>query len=253
MTRAIIIPARYASSRFPGKPLVSICGKPMIEWVISTACRSKLASKVIVATDDERIYDFVNKLTSQTIEACLTLKSHNCGTDRIAEVAKKYPDIDYVVNLQGDEPLMPSEYIDKVLEQVLHNKNQMASLIAPITHTEELNNPNIVKVVMDKDNYGLYFSRSPIPHNRTSNLQLPISNLHFRHLGIYAYTRETLLHLNLLPQSQLEQIEQLEQLRALENGIRIKLQVVPKAYPAIDRPEDIKLVEGILRHQHISK
>ena len=249
MTSAIIIPARYESVRFPGKPLAEITGRPMIEWVTNIAKRSKLANKIIVATEDKRIFDFVKDKLK--IDACLTSKEHKCGTDRICEVVKKYPDIRYIVNLQGDEPLMPPEYIDKVLESIVNRAGQdlplhsvtMASLVAPITKKEELDNPNIVKTVIDKDGFALYFSRSQIPFNRDNNKDIQ----YYRHIGIYSYTRETLLHFNLLPQSPLEQAEQLEQLRALENGIKIKLKIVPKAHPAVDRPDDIKIIEDILK------
>ena len=251
MTTAVIIPARYESTRFPGKPLAKISGKPMLEWVVSIAKGAKKADKVIVATDDKRIYDFVKNqlqvgagqdLPSKRVEVAMTLKEHKCGTDRIAEVVRHNSDIKYIVNLQGDEPLMPSEYIDKVLELLLNSKADMASLIVPISNTDEITNPNIVKVVVDKDGFALYFSRSPIPYNREQkgNIQ------YFKHIGIYAYTREAILQFSLLPQSMLETTEQLEQLRALENGIKIKLEMVPKLFPAIDRPEDVKMVEDVL-------
>ena len=237
MTKAIIIPARYDSIRFPGKPLAQINGKPMIEWVVNAAKGSKLADKIIVATDDRRIFDFVqSKLNT---DVCMTLSEHKCGTDRIGEVVRKYSDIEYVVNLQGDEPLMPSDYIDKVLNSVV----TMSSLVSPITDPNDLNNPNIVKAVMDKDGCALYFSRSPIPFNRENNQGV----VFFKHIGIYAYTREAILRFCRLGQSKLEQAEGLEQLRALEDGIKIKLEVVPKSYPAIDRPEDVSIVENILQ------
>ena len=239
MTTAIIIPARHESTRFPGKPLAEISGKPMIEWVVNAAKGSKLADKIIVATEDERIFNFVRTLN---VECYITSKEHKCGTDRICEVVKKYSEIKHVVNLQGDEPLMPSEYIDKVLEPLISSQAQMTSLIAPLTNTEDLTNPNIVKAVMDKDNFALYFSRSQIPFNRDNRKDIK----YFRHIGIYGYTRETILKFSLLPPSSLEIAEQLEQLRCLENGIKIKLAVVPKAYPAVDRPEDVKIVEQIL-------
>lgn len=238
MSIAVIIPARYESTRLPGKPLVTINGKPLIEWVVTAALGSKLADAVIVATDDERIYNFVKEKSStvKSVKVVMTSKSHKSGTDRIAEIVKNNPEIKYAVNLQGDEPLMPSEYIDKVLEPIHSKKVEMSTLIAPITNNEDLNNPNIVKAVMDKEGFALYFSRLPTPS--------PFSN--FRHLGIYGYSRETLLKFCALPESSLEKTEKLEQLRALENGIRIKLEVVPKAFPAVDTHEDIKLVEKYL-------
>lgn len=239
MTTAIIIPARYESIRFPGKPLAKISGKPMIEWVVNSAKGAKLADKIIVATEDERIYNFVKN--NLRVESYITSKDHKCGTDRICEVVKKYSDIKYVVNLQGDEPLMPSDYIDKVISLVISGA-EMASLITPVNNLNDLVNPNIVKTVIGKDNFALYFSRSQIPFNRDNRKDIK----YFRHIGIYGYSREAILQFSLLPHSPLEVAEQLEQLRALENGIKIKLAVVPKAYPAVDRPEDVKLVEKIL-------
>lgn len=245
MTTTIIIPARYESTRFPGKPLAEISGKPMIERVVNAAKGSKLADKIIVATEDQRIFNFVKE--NLNVEVCITSKDHKCGTDRICEVVKKYPDIKYVVNVQGDEPLMPSEYIDKVLESLISNQAQMTTLIAPLTNSNDLNNPNIVKAIMDKDNFALYFSRSQIPFDRDNRKNIK----YFRHIGIYGYTRETILQFSLLPPSPLETAEQLEQLRSLENGVKIKLSVVPKAYPAVDRPEDIKIVEKVLAEQFV--
>ncbi|MBI1858005.1 MAG: 3-deoxy-manno-octulosonate cytidylyltransferase [Candidatus Melainabacteria bacterium] len=246
MSIVVIIPARYDSVRFPGKPLALISGKPMIEHVVSAAQKSKLANQVIVATDDERICDFVtNKLSSKAV---LTSKKHNSGTDRISEVVKKDPSIKLIVNLQGDEPLIPSSYIDKVLEPLLTPGTiSMTSLITQITNNDDLNNPNIVKVVMDSNGFALYFSRSAIPYNRTGKKDIK----YFKHIGIYGYTREAILQFNLLPQSSLEQSECLEQLRAMENGIKIKLEVVPKAFPAVDIPDDINIVENIIKLQAV--
>ena len=241
MTTAIIIPARFESTRFPGKPLSKINGKPMLEWIVAVAKGSKKADKIIVATDDKRILDFAKEKLD--VEVIMTLKEHKCGTDRIAEVVRHQPDIKYVVNLQGDEPLMPSEYIDKVLEPLLNSDLRMSSLVAPVENENELANLNIVKAVMDKNGYALYFSRSQIPYNRDN--KNPIQ--YFKHIGIYGYTREAILQFALLPQSPLELTEQLEQLRALENGIKIKLEVIPKSYPAVDKPEDVKTVEDIIK------
>ena len=248
---AIIIPARYESSRFPGKPLAKISGKSMIEWIIEAAKKSKLANKIIVATEDKRIYDFVkDKLNT---EVCITLGEHKCGTDRIGEVVRKYSEIKYVVNLQGDEPLMPPEYIDKVISTLQSQTSnfpiQIATLITPITNKEDFENANVVKVVKDKDNFALYFSRACIPFDReniTTHQHINI-NIYFKHIGIYAFTRESILKFCQLPQSNLEKLEQLEQLRALENGFKIKLDVVPESFPAVDREEDISKVEEILQ------
>lgn len=239
MTVAVIIPARYESTRFPGKPLAMISGKPMIEWVVNAAKSSKLANKTIVATEDQRIYDFAQKLG---VEACMTSTEHKCGTDRVCEVVKKYSDIKYVVNLQGDEPLMPSDYIDKVLEHLISNQAEMTSLISPLEDMNDLTNPNVVKAIIDKDSFAIYFSRSPIPFNRDNRKDIK----YFRHIGIYGYTRESILQFSLLSPSPLEIAEQLEQLRVLENGTKIRLSIVAKPFPAVDRPEDVKIVEDIL-------
>lgn len=240
MTIAVIIPARYDSMRFPGKPLAKISGKPMIEWVIDAAIRSKLANKIIVATDDKRI-DAVSR--SKNIEVFLTSNEHKSGTDRICEAVKKNPEIKYIVNLQGDEPLMPPEYIDKVIEKLISFQNSLlciVSLAAPMQTQEELNNPNIVKAVIDRDGFAVSFTRFP----STMNL-----DAYYRHIGIYGYSRETLLLFNSLPQSNLELKEQLEQLRALENNIKIKLEIVPIAYPAVDKENDVLIVEELLKLQ----
>lgn len=257
MTIAVVIPARFESVRFPGKPLAKIAGKPMIEWVVNSALSSKLANKTIVATEDQRIYDFVKELASKglNVDALITSKDHKCGTDRICEVVKKHPDIKYVVNFQGDEPLMPGSYIDKVIEALKEAESKspglaMSSLITPISNLEDLKNPNIVKVVMDKNGFALYFSRSCIPYNRTSpdSLNNPgnKNSIYYRHLGIYGYSREAILRFASLPQSELEIAEQLEQLRMLQNDVKIKLGIVEKAFPAVDVPDDIKLVENVL-------
>ena len=239
MTKAIIIPARYESSRFPGKPLAKIAGKSMIEWVIKAACKSKLADKVIVATDDERIASTVReillsfKLSRILLLVCLTSKDHKSGTDRVCEVVKNQADIKYIVNLQGDEPLMPAKYIDKVFETLMNENDVMVSLVTPINSQEELANPNIVKAFIDKEGYAANFSRSTAEHC-------------LKHIGIYGYSRETLLRFNSLPQSPLEIKEQLEQLRALENKIKIKLETVPRSFPAVDRLDDIEKVEKLI-------
>lgn len=283
MANAVIIPARYSSKRLPGKPFEKISGKPMIEWVVNIGRGSKLANRVIVATDDTRIYNFVKDKLK--VEAYLTLPEHKSGTDRIGEVVRKLSDIEYIVNLQGDEPLMPSGYIDKAFELLGPQPSALlvSTLVAPILSSDDLNNPNIVKVVIDKDGYALYFSRAAIPHNRaqsselrdqieqkrdietdlkdldqsikdelkttSSKSQSSSSHLYFRHIGIYGYTREALLKFCQLGESNLEKIERLEQLRALESGIKIKVEKVEKAYPSVDTKEDLKLIEELLKTQ----
>lgn len=245
MSLVVIIPARYESTRFPGKPLAKIAGKTMIEWVTEAALKSELKDKVIIATEDQKISDFMKEKISG-IDVIITSKEHKSGTDRICEVVKKDSEIKYIVNFQGDEPLIPPAYVDKVFESLLRDKNSIVSLVAPIKDKKELTNPNIVKAVMDKNGFALYFSRSMIPYDRNSALKAQNSKLYLRHLGIYGYSREILLQFNSLPSSQLELCEQLEQLRALENGIKIKLEVVEKAFPAVDTLEDVKIVEACM-------
>ncbi len=254
MKNVVVIPARYGSTRFPGKPLAKIAGKSMIEWVILSAVNSKLTDSVIVATEDKKIFDFINEqkdsFKQKDVSVMMTSDKHNSGTDRVSEVVKRIPEIKNVVNLQGDEPLMPSEYVDKVFnllieESKINDKKLITSLVTGNITKEEINDPNIVKVVMDKNNYALYFSRSTIPYNRDKSLKCSEIN-YFRHIGIYGYTRDSILEFSLLPVSHLENVEKLEQLRALENGMSIKLGIVSKAFPAVDNPEDIKIVEEII-------
>lgn len=261
MKNVIVIPARYGSVRFPGKPLAKVSGKSVIEWVISSAIDSKFADSIIVATEDEKIFDFINEriktFKQKEVSVMITSDKQNSGTDRVAEVVKKIPEIENIVNLQGDEPLMPSEYIDKVFNLIFEESKKnidcrnelMASLVTKNIDNEDISNPNIVKAVMDRNNYALYFSRSSIPYNRDQNLESNEIN-YFRHIGIYGYTRDSILRFSLLPTSILENVEKLEQLRALENGIRIKLDLVPKAFPAVDTPKDIKIVEEIINSRN---
>lgn len=239
---AAIIPARFASTRFPGKPLVPIAGVTMIERVYRQAAKAALLHEVIVATDDARIADEVERFGGTVI---MTRDDHANGTDRLAEVATLRPDVDIIVNVQGDEPLIDPTNIDAAVEPLLKSVDvTMSTLCAPITTEAELLNPNIVKVVLDKDGFALYFSRSPVPHDRDN-----VGFHHVRywgHLGLYVYRRETLLTVSRLAPTPLENIEKLEQLRALENGIRIQVVPVATRSPAVDRPEDVEVVEKAL-------
>lgn len=240
MTTAIVIPARYESTRFPGKPLALISGKPMIEWVVQRAKEAKLAERIIIACDDDRIFDFVKK--NLDVEVEMTSSNHTCGTDRIIEVLKRNLDIEYVVNFQGDEPLLPGAYADILIKSSLENKNAISTLITPIKDKKDLDNPNIAKVILDKDSYAICFSRSQIPYNRDSRTDFT----YYKHIGIYGYSREVLLKFGELPVSELETMEQLEQLRAIFNGIKIKTNVVEKSFQPVDLPSDVKLVEDVL-------
>ncbi|MBN1480612.1 3-deoxy-manno-octulosonate cytidylyltransferase [candidate division KSB1 bacterium] len=238
---AALIPARWASSRFPGKPVVPIAGKPMIQWVYE---RTKLAtsiSDVLVATDDERILHAVKKFGGTAVMTPSALPS---GTDRVAYVAKDL-DVDAVINVQGDEPLIDPKAIDVLAQTLLADSStRMATLARKITETSELNDPNIVKVVVDNNNYALYFSRAVVPYAR--DVEKNAWLLHFPyydHIGIYAYRKEFLLELTELPISMLEQAEKLEQLRVLENGYKIKIGYVDAQPICVDVPEDVIRVE----------
>lgn len=238
-----IIPARFASTRFPGKPLALIAGKPLIQHVVEQCQRAKALSEVIVATDDTRIWEVAQNFCR--VE--MTLPNHPSGSDRIAEVTERCGG-DAVVNIQGDEPLIDPQVIDAVANALA--QNEMSTAATPIRHLAELDNPNVVKVVVNTAGRALYFSRRTIPYlreaaSRPLNEQLAAFPF-LKHLGIYGYRRETLLRLVKFPVSPLEDAEKLEQLRALENGIQIA--VVKVAYDSIgvDLPEDVARVEKIL-------
>ena len=235
---AIIIPARYGSSRLEGKPLIVVEGKPIIQWVYEKAQQSKLADIIIVATDDKRIYDAV-KSFGGNVE--MTSTEHKCGSDRIKEVVMRHPEISYIVNLQGDEPSIKPESIDEVAKNVREDKfADISTLIRKIT-PEEAENPNLVKCVIDNFDFALYFSRSKIPFERNKDK----ANF-YGHLGIYGYKREALIKMTELPQSSYEQAESLEQLRALQNGMRIKTSIVDFIPVGIDTAEDLLKFKNIV-------
>lgn len=216
---AIIIPARYGSSRLEGKPLIEVNGKPVIQWVYEKAKQAKLADIIIVATDDERIFNAVKAFGG---EVEMTSADHKCGSDRIREVVERHPEISYIVNLQGDEPLIKPESIDAVAKNVQEDeKADISTLIRVLKDKEEIENPNLVKCVIDNNGFALYFSRSKIPYERNTGVAT-----FYGHLGIYGYKREALLKMTSLPQTPLEKTESLEQLRALENGMKIKTSIV---------------------------
>lgn len=230
---AIIIPARYGSSRLEGKPLLRVCDKSIIQWVWEKASSCTLADRVIVATDDERIF---NECKSFGAEVEMTSTEHKSGSDRIAEVASRHPEISYIINLQGDEPLIEVENIELVIKGVKDDdKADISTLVRLITDEDEVNNPNLVKCVFDVNNYAMYFSRSKIPYERGSN-----KGVFYGHLGIYGYKRDALFRMTQLPQSPCEQAESLEQLRALQNGMKIKVAVVNNVPVGIDTMEDFE-------------
>ena len=236
---AIIIPARYGSSRLEGKPLLVAGGKPIIQWVYEKAKQAKEVDAVIVATDDERIFNAVKAFGG---EVEMTSVNHKCGSDRIREVAERHPEIAYIVNLQGDEPLIKPESIDAVARNVQEDdKADISTLIRVLTDEEEINNPNLVKCVVDNNGYALYFSRSKIPYERNKNVAT-----FYGHLGIYGYKRDALMKMTSLPQTPLEKTESLEQLRAIENGMKIKTSVVDFVPVGIDTAEDLEKFKQIV-------
>jgi 3-deoxy-manno-octulosonate cytidylyltransferase (CMP-KDO synthetase) len=232
-----VIPARYSSTRLPGKVLVKKTGKFLIQHTYEQACKAKLVEKVIIAADDEKI---VAAAQSFGANCMLTSAAHQSGTDRIAEVASEV-EVDIIVNVQADEPEIDPAYIDKVAQLLVDNPDyQMATLVAPFENAEDVANPNIVKVVIGKlktdCGCAIFFSRSLIPYDRTSGGIGDLKN-YLRHLGIYAYRRDFLLKITTIPQTPLEKIEKLEQLRAIENGYGILVGRVEHTCDGIDTPE----------------
>ncbi|WP_417703902.1 3-deoxy-manno-octulosonate cytidylyltransferase [Rheinheimera aquimaris] len=240
MAFVVVIPARFASSRLPGKPLADIAGKTMIERVYQQALQSG-ASRVVVATDDRRVADVVDLFGG---EVCMTKAEHNSGTERLAEVVSKLQlsTDTVVVNVQGDEPFIPPIIIRQVAQNLAtQQKAQMATLAVPLGHADEISNPNIVKVVSDKDGYALYFSRSVIPYDRDGNFQAELPRHYRRHIGIYAYRAGFIQRYVDWPASALEQIESLEQLRVLWQGEAIHVDTALET-PAVgvDTPADLE-------------
>ncbi len=236
---AIIIPARYGSSRLEGKPLLTVAGKTVIQWVYEKAMQAQLADMIIVATDDKRIYDAVAAFGGV---AEMTSVNHKCGSDRIREVVDRHPEISYIVNLQGDEPLIEPSAIDEVARNVKEDANaDISTLVRVLKDEDEINNPNLVKCVRDKNGFALYFSRSKIPYERN-----PISGEFYGHLGIYGYKRDALIKMTSLEQTPLEKTESLEQLRALENGMKIKTSVVDFVPVGIDTAQDLEKFKAIV-------
>jgi 3-deoxy-manno-octulosonate cytidylyltransferase (CMP-KDO synthetase) len=239
-----VIPARYASTRFPGKPLALIAGKPLIQRVVEQCHKATSLNEVIVATDDARIADVAKKFCR--VE--LTRADHPSGSDRIAEVAARCQ-CDAVVNIQGDEPLIDPTVIDAVAGAL--KDGEMSTTATPIKSLAEYDNPNVVKVVVNTAGRALYFSRRTIPYLRDAASR-PVAEqlaafVFLKHLGIYGYRRETLLRLVKFPVSPLESAEKLEQLRALENGIQIAVVRVEYDSVGVDVPEDVKHVEKLLK------
>lgn len=233
-----IIPARYESSRFPGKVLVEIKGKPMLQYVWERSRQAASLERVIIACDDERI---MKRALDFGAEVLMTSKHHASGTDRIAEIANPL-DIDIVVNIQADEPLIHPSMINALVEVFKDNPEVTISTLAKkITNKEDLFNPNVVKVVLDKNDFALYFSRAAIPHLAANSQAKEVS--YYKHIGLYAYTKDFLFIFKKLPPSRLENIEKLEQLRILENGYKIKIAQTQFDTVGVDRPEDLLKVK----------
>ncbi len=237
-----VIPARYGSTRFPGKSLALIKGKPMIQWVYEGTKRSSLLDRVIVATDDDRILKTVVAFGG---EAMMTSAAHATGTDRIAEVARQIA-CDIVVNVQGDEPLISPSMIDEAVRPLIADPQiPLGTLAKRVTDPSEVSDLNVVKVVCDASGFALYFSRAPIPWDRdgwagrTSLNDLPMAGVHYKHIGLYVYRREFLLAFAGMPQTPLEEREKLEQLRALERGHRIRVVYTEHESFGVDIPGDL--------------
>ncbi len=234
-----IIPARFNSTRFPGKPLAKLGNKYIIQHVYEQAKKSGLFAEVIVGTDDQRIFEAVNGFGGKVT---LTSKKHKSGTDRVAEVCNKMSsckDADVIINVQGDEPFISEKPLKKLINAFKDPEVMVASLMHELL--KDIDNPNVVKVVCDENDYALNFSRIPNPESRTSN---------FKHIGVYAFRRKTLFEFVELPESDLEKIEKLEQLRLLENGYKIKMVLTSYKGIGIDTPQDLEKAEKLLTDTH---
>lgn len=260
MPAIVVIPSRYASTRFPGKPLCPLLGKPMIEHVYGRVRRAALAQGVVVATDDARIYAAVEGFGGAAV---MTSTEHRSGTDRIAEAIERIeaagaaPHCDIVVNVQGDEPLIMPEMVDEVIRLMEDGRAAVGTLVKRIEDPREIADPNVVKAVFDEEGFALYFSRAPIPYHRDlfseGNAFVPVPAgarpsevTMYKHIGIYAYRREALLAFTKLTPSLLEQTEKLEQLRALEKGLKIKVKETSFETIGVDTPMDVERVERCL-------
>ena len=241
-----VIPARYSSTRFTGKVLADILGKPMIQHVWERAKQSLLLEDLIIACDDERVVNAAKEFGAKVI---FTAKAHLCGTDRIVEVVNPI-DVKIVINIQGDEPLIHPSMIDRVAQALLDDTSiSMATIMKKIENPKELTDPNVVKVVVDKNNFALYFSRTAIPHHAdNSEVRNPV---YYKHIGLYGYTKDFLFTYKNLAVSNLEKIECLEQLRVLEEGFRIKVIETEHETVGVDTPEDLARVKHYLQKEKI--
>lgn len=242
-----IIPSRFGSTRLPAKPLVDLLGKPMVQRVYERARMAKCIDRVIVATDHERIADAVRKFGG---EVMMTPESLRSGTDRVAWAANRLPDAGIIVNIQGDEPLIVPAMIDEAVEPLLNDLNrELATLAKVIDRAEDLINPAVVKVVLDRNNDALYFSRSPIPYCRdtAAMVEWPGKHRFYKHIGLYVYRRTVLMEAAGWEQTPLERAEQLEQLRMLEHGRSIHVRITEHDTVSVDTPDDVHRVIELLQ------
>ena len=236
-----IIPARYGSTRFEGKLLVDLCGKPIIQHTWENAKKSKVIEDLIIATDDKRIYNCAKGFGANVV---YTSKAHKSGSDRLTEVVSPI-DTKVVVNIQADEPFVYPAMIDDVVRPILKTKSiYMTTLVHKIKDKYELLNPNVVKVVMDRKGFALYFSRAAIPYGAGNGSQITV---YYKHIGLYAYTKDFLFTFKSLPQARIERIEKLEQLRVIENGYRIKVIETKFDTVGIDTPEDLQKANEVIK------
>ena len=234
-----IIPARKASTRFPGKPLALLCGKPLIQWTYERACACESLDLVVVATDDQEILECAEEFGAEVV---MTKSEHLTGTDRIAEAAAHYPSAQYIINIQGDEPLIEPDLVDTLAATLQGELHYDLVTAANVFGEEDVNDPNYVKVVLDAQGGARYFSRSPIPFRRQPTPELE----NYRHKGIYGFQRAALERFISLPEGLLEQAEQLEQLRALENGMSIHVTITEDTSIGLDTPEQVPMIESQL-------
>jgi len=235
-----IIPARKASTRFPGKPLALLCGKPLLQWTYERAMKCTSLDQVVIATDDQEIFKTAQDFGAEVV---MTKADHPTGTDRIAEAATNFPEAEFIINIQGDEPLIEPELVDSLVA-TLHGDGGYDIVTAANTFGEEdVNDPNYVKVVLNQAGGALYFSRSVIPYRRKEVNRLD----NYRHKGIYGFTKSALERFVALPEGQLEQAEQLEQLRALEHGMTIHVTITEDTSIGLDTPEQVPMIESELK------
>jgi 3-deoxy-manno-octulosonate cytidylyltransferase (CMP-KDO synthetase) len=236
-----IIPARYDSKRFPGKPLALLGGVPIIVRVLRIVEEAESVSEACVATDDKRIASVVEEHGGHVI---MTSENHPTGSDRVAEAALSFPSSHIIVNVQGDEPFLSSDIVDRIVAALDDPEVLMSTACTPVRADPEAGDPNVVKVVLDEDRNALYFSRSRVPYDRTGGSEKPTV---YRHIGIYGFKRDFLLEFCRMERTPLEKAESLEQLRVLENGIKIRSVIVDGTFPGIDSEEDLFKAEELLR------